>query len=89
VADEWLNIGVAIYTGVALLLAAVAVRAWRHARSRKVGLLAGAFCVLLAKGLLLSVALFRQADWSDLVLPGLAFDVAALGLLYGAALRRG
>jgi hypothetical protein len=87
--DTWLSLAVAAYAAVALLLAAVAVRAWRHSGSRKVGLLAGAFLAFLAKGLLFSVALFSVTDWDRLLVPGLLLDLAGLGLLYGAALRRG
>jgi CHASE2 domain-containing sensor protein len=83
----WLSVGVAALTGVAAFLTVLALRAWRHSGSRKVLFLALAFAVFLAKGLLFSAALFVVADWRDLILPGLAFDVAALVLLYLAALR--
>jgi len=86
-ADAWLSLGVAALTATALLLTLVAVRAWRLSGSRKVGLLAAAFVVMLGKGLLFSVGLFVARPWSDLVLPSLALDVAALLLLYWAALR--
>lgn len=86
--DAWLSLGVAAYTAIALLLAFVAARAWRHSGSRKVALLAAAFGLLLAKGLLFSVALFQEADWRPYLLPGLALDAAALALLYAAVLRR-
>jgi hypothetical protein len=66
----------------------VALRAWRRTGSRKVLLLALAFAAFLAKGLLFTVALFRTTEWRDLLLPGLALDVAGLALLYAAALRR-
>ena len=85
--DVWLNLGVAALTGVAAFLAALAFRAWRHTGSRKVLFQALAFTVFLAKGLLFSAALFVVADWRDLLVPGLALDVVALGLLYAAALR--
>jgi hypothetical protein len=86
--DAWLSLAVAALTGAAAFLTAVALRAWRHSGNRKVLLLALAFAVFLAKGLLFSVALFVVADWRTLLVPGLALDVAALGLLYVAALRR-
>ena len=85
--DAWLSLGVAALTGAALLLTLLALRAWRLSGSRKVLFLAGAFAAFLAKGLLFSVGLFSVRAWSDLVLPGLALDVLALGLLYGAARR--
>lgn len=85
--DPWLSLGVAAFTGVAAFLTILAIRAWRLTGSRKVLLLALAFAIFLAKGLLFSAALFVVADWRDLLAPGLAFDVAALGLLYLAALR--
>jgi hypothetical protein len=87
-ASAWLSAGAAVFTAVALLLTLVALRAWRHSRSRKVLLLALAFAAFLAKGLLLSVGLFATADWRTLVLPALLLDTAGLLLLYGAALRR-
>jgi hypothetical protein len=86
--DALLSVAVAVYAATSLLLAAVALRAWRRTGSRKVLLLALAFAAFLAKGLLFSVALFRTTDWRDLLLPGLALDVAGLALLYGAVLRR-
>lgn len=86
--DAVLSLAVAVYAATSLLLAAVALRAWRRTGSRKVLLLALAFAAFLAKGLLFSVALFRTTDWRDLLLPGLALDVAGLALLYGAVLRR-
>lgn len=86
--DALLSLAVAAYTAMALLLAAVAFRAWRRAGGRKVLFLALAFAAFLAKGLLFSLALFRTTDWRDLLLPGLALDAAALALLYGAVLRR-
>ena len=86
--DALLSLAVAAYSATALLLAAVALRAWRRAQSRKVLLLALAFAAFLAKGLLFSAALFRTTDWRDLLLPGLALDVTGLALLYGAVLRR-
>ena len=83
-----LSLAVAAYAAVSLLLAGVALRAWRHSGSRKVLLLAGAFAAFLAKGLLFSVALFTVTEWDRLLVPGLTLDVAGLGLLYAAVLRR-
>jgi hypothetical protein len=58
----WLeNIATAGLTVVALGLTVIAVRAWLHRRSRKVGLLATGFGLFLVKGLMLSVGLF----WAD------------------------
>ncbi|MHB1262643.1 MAG: hypothetical protein ACYC2H_13125 [Thermoplasmatota archaeon] len=85
--DAWLSLGVAALTGVAAFLTVLAIRAWRLTGSRKVLMLSLAFAVFLAKGLLFSAALFVVADWRDLLVPGLAFDVVALVLLYLAALR--
>jgi hypothetical protein len=86
-ASPWLSVAVAVETAVALLLTLVALRSWRHSGSRKVLLLACAFAAFLAKGLLFSVGLFTIPDWGSLLLPGLAFDVVGLALLYLAALR--
>ncbi len=83
-----LSAAVAAYAAASLLLALVAFRAWRHSRGPKVLLLALAFAAFLAKGLLFSVALFVPSDWTDLLAPGLLLDVAGLGLLYAAVLRR-
>ncbi|MEK6975805.1 MAG: hypothetical protein AABY18_05635 [Candidatus Thermoplasmatota archaeon] len=85
--DAWLSLGVAALTTTAAFLVIVALRAWQHSGSRKVLVLALAFAFFLAKGLLFSAALFVVADWRDLLLPGLALDVAALGALYWSALR--
>jgi hypothetical protein len=87
-ADLWLSLGVGVLTATAALLTAVALRAWRHSGSHKVLVLALAFAAVLAKGLLFSIGLFVTRPWTDLVLPGLALDVAALLLLYAAVLRR-
>lgn len=85
----WDSLAVALYAGTALLLAAVAARAWQHTRSPKVLLLAAAFALFLCKGLLFTFGLFQSPTWREqLTMPGLGLDAAALGLLYGAVLRR-
>jgi hypothetical protein len=83
-----LNISLGLFTALALLLFVVAVRAYLHSRSQRVLLLASAFALFLAKGLLLTIAIFRDAEWERLVVPGLFLDAAALALLYVAVLRK-
>lgn len=84
-----LSLAVGLLTAVAALLTFVSFRAWRHSRSPKVLLLGAAFALFLAKGLLLTAGIFRDAAWKEsLAAPGLALDVAALVLLYLAVLRR-
>ena len=85
--DAWLSLGVAAFTASAAFLTALAVRAWRHARTTKILGLVVAFALFLIKGLLFSVALFLVADWRKLLVPGIALDVAALAVLYVSALR--
>jgi diacylglycerol kinase len=85
-----LSVGVALLTAVAALLVAVSVRSWLHTRSRRVLLLTVAFSLFLAKGLLLTIGIFRDAAWKEsLAAPGIALDVAALVVLYLAVLRSG
>jgi hypothetical protein len=76
-------------TAIALLLAAVAVRSWRHSGSTRVAFLAAAFAAFAAKGVLLSVGIFQDPDWEEhYILPSLLLDVLALALLYLAVLRK-
>jgi hypothetical protein len=83
----WENVAVAVFTVSALALLLVALRAWSQARSRKILLLALAFALFLAKGVLLTWALFSVPDWkARLALPGLLLDTAALLLVYAAVL---
>ncbi|MFA5945007.1 MAG: hypothetical protein WC876_11150 [Candidatus Thermoplasmatota archaeon] len=86
----WESLALAAYTAAALLLVALAGRAWRKTGSPKVLLIAGAFAVFLAKGLLFSYGLFTSVAWrNEFAAPGLVLDACALGLLYAAVLRRG
>ncbi len=83
------SIALAASTAAALLLVGLAGRAWRKTGSPKVLLIAGAFGLFLAKGLLFSYGLFASTAWrNELAAPGLALDAFALGLLYVAILRR-
>ena len=85
----WESVAVALYTGTALLLAAVAWRSWWHARGPRTLFLATAFLLIVAKGLLFTIGVFSSNSWrKDLVVPGVWLDVAALGLLYAGVLRR-
>lgn len=83
------NVVTAAYTIVALALSLVALRSWRYSGSRRVLYLALGFLLFFVKGVLLSVGLFLTEDWARrLLLPSLAIDLAALGVFYGAVLRR-
>lgn len=86
----WLqNLAAASLTVLALALVLVALRAWWHARSDKVLYLAIAFGLILAKGLVLTVALFLPAGWSgNVVLSTLMLDLGVLVLFYAAVLRK-
>jgi hypothetical protein len=80
------NVATAGLTVVALGLTVIAVRAWLHRRSRKVGLLAAGFGLFLLKGLILSFGLFWGPDWGSLLTPSLLIDLAVLGVFYAAVL---
>lgn len=80
------NVATAGLTVVALGLTVIALRAWLHRRSRKVGLLALGFGLFLAKGLMLSVGLFWTQSWGSLLTPSLLIDLAVLGVFYAAVL---
>lgn len=83
------NVVTAAVTVVALVLMLVAARSWWYTRSQKVLLLSLAFGLFFVKGLVLSVGLFLASDWAQrLLLPSLVLDLVALGLFYGAVLRR-
>ena len=78
----------ASYLVVSVVLLAVAARAWRHARTGRVALLAAAFAAFVVKGLLLTYGLFTSATWrDDLMVPALGIDLVAFALLYAAILR--
>lgn len=83
----WLeNVATAGLTVVALGLTVIALRAWLHRRTRKVGLLAAGFGLFLVKGLMLSAGLFWAGDWSSLLTPSLLIDLGVLGVFYAAVL---
>ena len=87
---SWLDTAAAAaYTALALVLAVVALHAASVSRSRRTVLLAWAFGLLAAKGVLLSVALFVDPQWSRWLAPALALDAAALLVIYLALLKRG
>ena len=75
-------------TVFALLLAVLAVLAWRRSRNPKVLGIALAFALFFAKGLLVTVALFTTAALDTVWVPMAGFDTAALLAFYVAALRR-
>jgi hypothetical protein len=81
--EMFLRVGIA---GLALLLLLVSVVSFARVRSTKLGLLALAFALFAAKGLLLVLEGFgRPVDLGTTASLGLAF--AALVLLYVAVVR--
>jgi hypothetical protein len=80
------NLVTAAFTVVALGLTVIAVRAYRYSESRKVLLLATGFFLFLVKGAMLSAGLFFLSPWEQLLLPSIVFDLAILGVFYGAVL---
>lgn len=80
------NIVTAALTVVALGLTVIAVRAWRHRRSHRVGLLALGFALFLVKGLVLSVSLFVAWNWEQVLTYTLVLDLGVLGVFYAAVL---
>lgn len=81
------NAATGAYLVATLALALIALRAARHAGTRKVWILALGFALLLAKAVLLAVSLFTRPDWESLLAPSLVLDVAALACFYGAMFR--
>lgn len=83
------NLTTGALTVTALVLSLVAWRAWRHTESPKVLLLAFGFGLFFLKGMVLSAGLFISGHWeTEVLLPTLVIDLAALSLFYAAALRR-
>lgn len=81
------NIATSLLTVTTLALTLIAIRAARHAGTRKVWLLAAGFALLLAKALLLTWALFTRPDWESFLAPSLMLDVFALACFYLAMFR--
>ncbi|MBW3582280.1 MAG: hypothetical protein KY455_04180 [Euryarchaeota archaeon] len=76
-------------TAVALVVALVALRAWWHARTTKVLLLALGFLVFFVKGLFLSVMLFIEPRWAmESLVPAVFLDLVAIGSFHAAAVAR-
>lgn len=83
------NILTAGMTLTAAVLCLVALRAYRHTGSQKVGFILLGFALFLIKGIILSVGLFTTATWGEALLPwSIAFDMAILLLFYAAILKR-
>lgn len=83
------NITAAALTVVALALTIIAFRAWVHARSPKVLLLALGFLFFVVKGLVVSVGLFVSAEWElEWFMPVLVIDLITLGVFYAAVLKQ-
>ena len=70
-----------------LLLAAVAVLAYRRSANPRVLGIAVGFAIFFVKGLVVTLALFTAATLNTLWVPMAAFDTAALVAFYAAALR--
>ncbi len=81
------NVVTAALTAVALALSVISLRAWYHARSQKVLLLASGFVLFFLKGLVLTIGLFTVSPWNQLLLPSLFFDLGILVVFYVAVLK--
>lgn len=81
------NVLVGALVIVAAALTLLAVRAGSYARDRRTLLLAVAFGLLLAKGLLILWALFALPAWTRVLPEALGLDLAALVAFYFASLR--
>lgn len=71
----------------ALLLAVLAVLAYRRSRNPKVLGIALAFTLFFAKGLVVTWALFTLVRLDEVWVPMAAFDAVALLAFYASALR--
>lgn len=65
----------------------ISLRAWHHARSQKVLLLASGFILFFLKGLVLTIGLFTITPWDQLLVPSLLFDIGILAVFYLAILK--
>ena len=74
-------------TVFALLLAVLAVLAYRRSGNRKVLGIALAFSLFFAKGLVVTWALFTLTRLDAVWVPMAAFDAAALLAFYASALK--
>ena len=74
-------------TAFSLLLAIVAVLAYRRSANRKILLIAIAFALFFAKGLVVTYALFTSTLLSDVWVLMAAFDTVALFVFYASAVR--
>lgn len=81
------NVVMGVYAAASLALLLIAVRAARHAGTKKVRLLAAGFALLFTKAIVLAYALFTRPDWESSLTISLALDVAALACFYGAMFR--
>jgi len=71
----------------ALLLAVVAVLAYRRSRNPKVLGIALAFGLFFAKGLVVTYALFTATELDTVWVPMAAFDTVALLAFYASAVK--
>ena len=74
-------------TTFSLLLALVAVLAYRRSGNRKVLGIAVAFALFFVKGLVVTYALFTSTVLNDVWVPMAGFDTIALLAFYVSALR--
>ena len=81
------NVASGLLVVVSLALTLIAIRAARHAGTRKVQLLALGFALFSAKSLLLTWALFTLPEWERILAPSLLLDIAALGVFYLAMFK--
>lgn len=80
------NVTTAALLTLALALTAIAFRAWKHSRTRKVLLLNVGFALFLVKGALLAVGLFTVSPWNSLLVPSLLLDLSILAVFYAAVI---
>jgi len=73
-------------TVFSLLLAVLAVLAYRRSENRKVLGIAAAFAVFFTKGLLLTAILFTSTALETVWIPTAALDSVALVMFYASAL---
>lgn len=84
------NLAVAGFTVISVALALLGLRAWRITASSRLGWVVAGFAFFAAKGVLLSILLFRVPEWQQAAMvPALGLDLLALGSFYVAAFHGG
>jgi hypothetical protein len=82
------NLVFAAFTAMSAVLLAISLLAYRRSSSRKMLVLSSVFLLFLAKGVLISVALFTEVmGLYGLIVVGSGIDTLALMLLYASTMR--